>query len=400
MDLRSHSPYWLLKNGLISNYPSISQNHRADVIVMGAGITGALVAWHLVNAGFSVCVLDKRHAGMGSTAASTALLQYEIDTPLHELAGKVGYNDAVKAYWYCAEAIEKIGKIADRFNIQAAYKKRPSLQYASFKSHVGDLEKEYKLRKKEGFPVYWWDEPTIAGKMGFSAPAAIYSNLGAEVDAYLLCHQLLDSCQRMGACVYDNTEVTAINHFPRKVEVTTHQGLTVTGSHLVIACGYESQIYVPQKVETIHATYAMVSEPLPDWQPWFKNCLIWETADPYLYMRTTRDRRILVGGLDDEFYQPDKRDRRIPQKTKKLLAAFHQKFPDIPFVPDFQWAGAFAKTKDGLPYIGSIPERPRTSFALGFGGNGITFSLIAAEMIRDQLGGKKNPDQHIFRFNR
>jgi ribulose 1,5-bisphosphate synthetase/thiazole synthase len=83
MDLRSHSPYWLLKNGLISNYPSIQKDHRTEIAVMGAGITGALMAWHLCQAGFEVIIVDKRHVGMGSTAASTALLQYEIDTPLH-----------------------------------------------------------------------------------------------------------------------------------------------------------------------------------------------------------------------------------------------------------------------------------------------------------------------------
>lgn len=400
MDLRSHSPYWLLKNGLINSYPSIAEAGKTDVIVMGAGITGALVAWHLVNAGFAVTIIDRRHAGMGSTAASTALLQYEIDTPLHKLALKAGYAGAVKAYWYCADAVQRLRTLCDRFHMQAAYKKRPSLQYASFASHVKSLEKEYLLRRKEGFPVAWWDQNMIRDKIGFVAPAAIYSTIGAEVDAYLLCHLLLESCLRNGAVIYDNTAVTEIRHPRRSVEVTTQNGKKVTGKYLVIACGYESQKYIPQKVETIHATYATVSEPMPNQQPWYRSCLIWETADPYLYMRTTSDKRILIGGLDDDFYAPDKRDARIPQKTKKLVKAFAKKFPDIPFIPDFQWAGAFAKTKDGLPYIGSIRQRPRTYFALGFGGNGITFSMVAAQMICDHLAGKPNPDQAIFSFNR
>ena len=168
----------------------------------------------------------------------------------------------------------------------------------------------------------------------------------------------------------------------------------------MIASGYESQQYIPFKVQDLHATYAMVSEPMPDISMWYKRCLIWETAEPYMYMRTTTDQRVLVGGKDDDFYHPDKRDARIPVKTKQLINSFGKKFPSIPIKPDFQWSGTFASTKDGLPYIGTIRQRPNTFFALGFGGNGITFSLVAAEQITSCLSGNEDPDMKIFSFNR
>jgi ribulose 1,5-bisphosphate synthetase/thiazole synthase len=84
MNLHTNYPYWLLNSGIIKSYPSLSSAASADVVVIGAGISGALSAWHLCNAGYNVIVLEKRHAGMGSTAASTALLQYEIDTPMYD----------------------------------------------------------------------------------------------------------------------------------------------------------------------------------------------------------------------------------------------------------------------------------------------------------------------------
>jgi glycine/D-amino acid oxidase-like deaminating enzyme len=400
MDLRSPNPYWLLKNGLISNYPSIAQDEKTDIVVMGAGITGALCAWHLAKAGFSVIVCDKRHVGMGSTAASTALLQYEIDTPLRELITKVGAENAVRSYELCAYSIEAVEKIANNFEGAAGFRYRPSVQYASFKKDVSGLEEEYRLRKQNGFKVSWWDAEKVEDTLGFEAPAAIYSQLGAEIDAYRLTHHLLQSILRKDAKVFDNTAITHINHQKRSVELKTEQGFTIRAKHLVIACGYESQQYIPQKVETLHSTYAMVSEPLPEKDFWYRNCLIWETADPYLYLRTTTDKRILIGGLDDDFYSPEKRDARIPDKSKQLLASFQKKFPDIPFRIDFQWAGTFASTKDGLPYIGSIRQRPNTWFALGFGGNGITFSLLAAEQLTAAISGHPEPDMNIFSFNR
>ena len=57
-------------------------------------------------------------------------------------------------------------------------------------------------------------------------------------------------------------------------------------------------------------------------------------------------------------------------------------------------------TKDGLPYIGSLPGQRHTYFALGFGGNGITFSVIAGQIIAGLAGGKKDGIAGIFSFAR
>jgi glycine/D-amino acid oxidase-like deaminating enzyme len=128
--------------------------------------------------------------------------------------------------------------------------------------------------------------------------------------------------------------------------------------------------------------------------------LIWETARPYLYLRTTHDKRILIGGKDDGFSDPRKRDRALPAKAKALEQAFKKLFPNIHFRTDFKWAGTFASTKDGLPFIGSLPGKPHTYYALGFGGNGITFSVLAAQIITRMALGLQDDDARLFSFNR
>ncbi|MBT1709845.1 FAD-binding oxidoreductase [Fulvivirgaceae bacterium PWU5] len=400
MDLRSHAPFWLLKHGILNSYPSLPTSTRADVAIIGAGITGALMADHVCKAGFDVLMLDRRHAGHGSTAASTALLQYEIDTPLHKLISLVGQQHAVRSYTLCLEAIHRIGTIAGRFK-DVEFVRKPSFQFASFQKHVENLRKEYTLRRQHGIStVHWLEERDVRDKYTFAAPAGLLSRDGAELDCYHLTHALLSSNQRRGLRVYDNTEVVQIRHHKRSVELLTAGGHTVTARKLIICCGYESQRYLPKVIESQHSTYAIISEPFEEKNFWHRNSLIWETATPYLYMRTTSDKRILIGGKDDDFYQPDKRDSRIPQKRQQLEHAFRKLFPDIPFKTDFSWAGTFCGTKDGLPYIGSIRQRPHTYFALGFGGNGITFSVIAAAIVRDLLLGKSNPDSALFTFDR
>jgi glycine/D-amino acid oxidase-like deaminating enzyme len=401
MDIRTSEPYWLLKSGLLNVYPSLQEDLKVDFAIMGGGITGALIAYYLSQAGVKVVVCDRRHIGMGSTCASTGLLQYEIDTPLFELIDLVGEKHAVRSYHLCLEAIAKLGALTRKLKIDAEFEHKRSFYYASRKKDVPDqIEKEYEVRRKHGIDVELLEEQEIAKRFPFRAPAALLSNAGAQVDAYRLAQGLLQASLRNGAQVFDHTEITQIEQQPRGVLLRTAAGSTITVKKLVIANGYESYDYVPFNVIRLHATYAIVSEPLPQKQLWYQNCLIWETAMPYLYMRTTKDRRVLVGGRDEAFYSPNKRDKLLTRKTRDLVAAFGKKFPAIPLRVDFAWAGTFAETADGLPYIGSIKQRPHTYFALGFGGNGITFSQVAAEIIRDFAVGKKNDDAKIFAFER
>jgi glycine/D-amino acid oxidase-like deaminating enzyme len=72
----------------------------------------------------------------------------------------------------------------------------------------------------------------------------------------------------------------------------------------------------------------------------------------------------------------------------------------MPVDVDWIWGGTFGETRDGLPYIGTVPQFPHAYFALGYGGNGITFGYIAAELLVDLFSGRRNPDLEIFRFDR
>jgi glycine/D-amino acid oxidase-like deaminating enzyme len=400
MDLRSSSPFWLLNDGIPANYPSLRENINTDVAIIGAGITGALVAHHLFRAGFKVCVFDKRHVGTGSTAASTSLLQYEIDTPLHKLSKLVGEKNAVASYKLCLQSIDDLEKICNKLKAPVDFELKKSLQYASYKKDVTDLKTEFTLRKKNGIELNYLTEEDIKKKFGFYAPSGIFSEKGGQIDAYKLTHQLFIIDTAKGLNVFDNSEITGIENKKRSVRLTTANGNIITAKKLVIACGYESQKYLTKNVENLKSTYAIVSEPLDTNKIWYQNCIIWETADPYLYLRTTKDKRILIGGKDEKFSNALNRDSKIHVKTKLLEKSFAKLFPGIIFKTDFEWAGTFATTKDGLPYIGKISQRPHTYFALGFGGNGITYSLIAAQALTQSILGKKHEALELFSFDR
>lgn len=400
MDLKSGYPFWPIKHGLLHTYPRLQQDLRCDVVVIGGGITGALVAYHLIEAGLATVVLDKRHIAWGSTSATTALLQYEIDTPLHELIELVGEDHAVRSYLACLEAIDKIEALVNKLDNLCDFQHRPSLYVASYKSHVPALKREFAARKQQGIPLEWFDQQTVESYYGFSRPAALFSTAGAQVDAYQLTHTLLQAAMQQGLQVYDRTEVTQIDHSPRQLQLTTTGGMKVKARYLVFACGYEAQNYLKQPVAKLISTYALISEPMPIDAGWYHQSLIWESARPYLYMRTTDDGRVLVGGEDTDFRDPVRRDKLIPRKTARLQQKFQAMFPHLPLDVAFAWAGTFGETKDGLAYIDQSPDLPHSWFALGYGGNGITYSILAAEMIRDAIRQRPNPYADLFRFDR
>lgn len=400
MDLRTSENFWPIKNGLIESFPSLDQSIKCDIAIMGAGITGALMADKLCKLGFDVVVIDKRHSGFGSTSASTALLQYENDTPLRELIKKRGINHAVQSYRLCVESIKKLHKLCQK-HPEVEFNLRPSFQFSSYHSHLKDHQKEEELRRLYGISQTQWLDPADIKKIyGLNLLGGIYSLDGATIDPYQLTYRLLQAHLTRGLRVFDNTEVKEITHKTNGVILTCQNSEKITAKKLVIACGYESQKYIPKKVEIACTTYACISEIIDKKHFWHKESLLWETADPYIYLRTTSDGRIIIGGKDDSNHNPRQRDLNLVQKTKALEKSFKELFPHIPFKTDFSWAGFFCKTKDGLPYIGSIPERKNTYFALGFGGNGITYSQIASDIIADMICEKSNENIEIFSFNR
>ena len=400
MKLSSGYPLSLIKNGLLFSYPKLERDIKTDVLVLGGGISGALAAHYLIQEGIDCTVVDARTIGLGSTCASTSLLQYEIDTPLHQLIEMVGEKKAVRSYKLGVTAISKLAALAAKTGTRD-FEFKKSLYYAAYKKDISFLKKEFGSRKKYGFQVKWLDEDQVFKQFGFSSPGGILSDVAATTDAYLLTHRLLQYNINKGLKVYDRTQVVSIKHDRHNVQLKTQEKCIITAKKLVYATGYEVVDLISKPIVKLTSTYAIASEAFNSpIKPGKTDAVLWNTAKPYLYLRSTNDNRIIIGGRDEEFFSHFKRDKHIPAKTKQLQKDFKKIFPSIPFKTEFSWAGVFGSTKDGLPYIGTYKKLPNSFFALGFGGNGITFSQVAGEIIASLIKGKKNRDADIFSFDR
>ena len=399
MKLRSTETFWPLKSAMRYSYPSIDQDLNTEILIIGSGITGALIAYKLINEGKKVVLVDRRDICNGSTAASTALLQYEIDVPLHELIKLRGLECAVDSYKNGKQAIFDLRTIIDGIKSDCQFEFRKSIYYCSFKKDIPFLKHEFKTRKQYGLNVNWLEESDLK-KMGLHAMAAIESNTAAVMDPYRLANDLLHYCQENGMQIFDRTNITSIQNQKRKLVAHTENRHLITANHIIHCSGYESTETLTQKVVDLKSTYVIASEALPDVPNSFKNAVFWDTSKPYFYFRATEDNRIIMGGGDEEFKDPVRRDKLLPKKEQFLLRQFQKKFPDINFKIDYSWAGTFGETKDGLPYFGKPNPDKNEHYVLGFGGNGITFSVIGMNSILDSINNKKNKDLEYYRFGR
>ncbi|HKQ22822.1 MAG TPA: FAD-dependent oxidoreductase [Burkholderiales bacterium] len=394
-DLRTGTPFWLRRGDVRVASSPLSANLAVDVAVVGAGVSGAMVVDALLRAGKSVAVLDRRGPVRGSTPASTALLQFEIDQPLIHLARKIGYERAVRAYWRSATAVDFMrGRIAD-LGLRCGFRERQTVYLPGNVLNVSELKQEAAARVRVGLRSRFIGTGELRVLTGIEKAGAVLSSGAGEVDPASLVAGLWRSALSRGARIYAPTEVVHIDPGRAHVTLTTADGLAVRAKHSVFATGYELVKLIRPRGYKVISTWAMATVPQPR-RLWPSRCLIWEAADPYLYLRTTLDGRAIAGGEDEEFSNDEKRDALIPKKITAIRRKLGRLLPELDTKPEFTWAGCFGASATGLPAIGAIPGAPRCLAVMGYGGNGMTFSVIAAQVIQRAILGLPDPDADLF----
>jgi len=399
--VRSSGPYWLLRNGTGDARGPLRESLQCDVAVIGAGITGALVTDALIAPGRRIVVLDARDVAMGSTSATTALLQYEIDTHLTDLARLLDAPRAMRAYLACAASFEMLERRFPELLKLSNYRRRASLYLASDEEAVPALRAELEARRSIGFACEWLDRAGLERTTGCLRPGGIRSALGAELDPVRFTQAVMSGAERHGVTVFARSRVKHIEPHGDGLRLLTEDGPGIDAQHVVVCAGYEAHDFLSREWADIDNTFALVTEPLADPSRAHAMPLIWESARPYLYLRGTPDGRLMVGGADVPFRNPDARDLVLPRQIRRLEKSYRGLFGrDLPSVAH-AWGGSFASTEDGLPLIGAEPGgHPRVLFALCLGGNGITYSVHAAEMIREHVEGRPHPLDDVFGFGR
>lgn len=398
-DLRSSGSPW--QAGSATKVKTRRQPSSAayDIAIIGAGVTGAFAAAALIGLGKSVVIFDRRGPAAGSTSASTALIQWEIDQPLTKLAEKLGEREAVAAYRSSLDGVMSLRRTILVHNIACDWVDRTALTITGDAMGRRALAEELKLRRKFGFPSHWMDGADLKAAYGIDRTAALINGFNGELHPRKLTCGLLTRAVADGMELVAPADVTEIHPSSRGVRLSLGSGREVEVAKLIVCAGYEALPQIPKHLYRLISTWALATEPLAAEEMLPARPIVWEQSDPYLYLRTTVDNRIIAGGEDADFNSPDKRDALIPRKTAAILKKLKALLPSFRGKPAYAWAGTFADSPTGLPTIGPVPGMPNVFTTLGSGGNGITFSAIAADIAREWVMGRRHKDLPLYKFS-
>ncbi|WP_075293254.1 NAD(P)/FAD-dependent oxidoreductase [Pararhizobium arenae] len=397
-DLRAGRAPWGYQGRRPSSEP-LAQSIKTDVLVVGGGITGSMVAQHLSSRNLQVVIADRERPGLGSTAASTAMLLWEIDKSLAQLSELYGFERAASIYRRSLAAMGGLTKLVTELRLDCRFVQRPTLYIAGPEASERSLLEEHRLRARAGLPGDYLDQSSLRTNFGINRAESLHSPGAAEADPLLMSWGLLGHAIASGAKMID-AEITGYDHGAQRVHAVTDNGFEIEARHVVLATGYSMPDFVDNDLHRTVSSYAIATGPQPQKGLWPNGALIWEASEDYLYARTTSDGRIVVGGEDDDIMDPDRRSGKIPSKARILEEKLAQLWPAAQPAAEYSWSGAFGETVDGLPLIGPVPAMPRILAAYGYGGNGITFSFMASRMLAAMIAGDRQDGFELFALDR
>ncbi|RWM06960.1 FAD-binding oxidoreductase [Mesorhizobium sp.] len=397
LDLRSGTPVWSAYRSPSVPMGRLARDVKSDVLIVGMGISGAMMAEALTRDALSVICIDRRGPLQGSTAATTALVQFEIDQPLTKLSKMIGGAAAQQAWRRSRLAVINLeGRIAE-LCIRCSQVSTQSLYLAGTTLGPMDLRKEAEARRRAGIGASFLIRARLRDEFGIDRGGAILSHDNLALDPRKLTAGLLLAALNKKARLYAPAEAMAIEDNRLGVVVVTRQGPTITARHLILTTGYELLDVVPAVSHKVISTWAIATRQQPA-KIWPGAAMIWEASDPYLYVRATADGRVICGGEDEDFTDEERRNALTDKKAAQLSNKLKRIFPLLDTKAEFAWSGSFGAIGTGLPIIGALPDHPRIHAVMGYGGNGILFSQIASEVVSASIKGGEDTDADLFAF--
>jgi glycine/D-amino acid oxidase-like deaminating enzyme len=374
------------------------------VAIVGGGMTGALVAHAFASAGISTILLEASDVGRGSTASSSALLLQEPDLELTELTHRYGLRRSRRIWQMSRDSVQALVMLLRRLRIACDLQRRDAVYYATDAAAVTRLRSEYELRASCGFEGTWLGPGALRRATGITGRGAIRTHGSAQFDPYRACLGVLRAAVATGAQVFERSHVRRIVAGRDRVRLWTREGM-LESERVVIATGYATSQLRPLAGRfRMYRTYVLATEPTSDQdrrELGLSDVMVWDTERPYHYARWTPDQRLLMGGGDRPVRPGVRRRQQFAAAAGALRAYFETRLPAVSALKtEFAWEGLFATTPDTLPYIGPHRRYPRHWFALGYGGNGMTFGFLAARLLLERWQRTMSGDHALFEFGR
>jgi glycine/D-amino acid oxidase-like deaminating enzyme/nitrite reductase/ring-hydroxylating ferredoxin subunit len=365
--------------------PHLGSNTAADVCVIGAGIAGLTTAYHLLEAGKSVVVLERESLHGGQTILTSAHLSAALDDRYFRLARLHGEDGAGLAAESHGWAVGEVERIVTKESIDCDFLRVNGYLFLGAGDSEDLLEKEQKACHEAGLSgvrlLRSHESPL------FSVGAALKFPGQARFHPGKYLAGLASAIERKGGRIFVHTEATEIEGV-NTLEVNTNRAFHVICDTLVVATNVPFVDRVTLQTKMAPYRSYVVGIALADTQ--LDLSLFWDTSDPYHYVRSCSDtdgeQILLVGGEDHRTGQDQ------PEDAHQNLVEWAKNRMGVDGEVRYHWSGQILEPHDGLAFIGKNPgDRENMLVVTGTSGSGLTYGTMAGKILTDTILGRDNP---------
>jgi glycine/D-amino acid oxidase-like deaminating enzyme len=399
---------------------------QTGALVVGGGLTGCLSAYLLAAAGVDVVLLEADRIGRGATAFSSGWIAEDPGVPFLDVERAIGRRAARRAFQAWRRAALDFTSLLKRLDIKCHLDGHPSVTVAATSEQLARLKKDQKARKDAGLDATLLNTRAIGNELALDAMAGLRSKAGGTIDPYRACVGLAAAAIDRGARFYENSPVQRIRFTRKTIDVFTAAG-PIRAERVVIATGMPGELFSAlARHFWFQTNYMVLTDPVPakirqqirsakasrsneasrsnkasrSNEAWRSTTFRDSAAPPHI-VRWVGDDRVLIGGADAETPPPRLRDKVLVQRTGQLMYELSTLYPDISGIqPAYGWAADYARTVDGLPYIGAHRNYPFHLFAFGDSSHSITGSYLASRIVLRQYSDEMDPADEVFGFHR
>ena len=400
-------------------FDKLTEDTNADVCIVGSGIAGLSAAYELVSSGSRVVMLEARDVLSGESGRTSGHLSNLLDDGYSQIATKHGQQGAKLAAESHTWALRRVGEVSKKLGIECEYRKLPGYQVSQYPKgepqhddDVEELKQEVEKAKELGIAASFKDDFAIRGWDGSidQRDAAIFEEQATFHPTKYMVGVLKWLAEQPNFSCYTHSRVVSVEEKgieilgigSKDVRVSTQDGHTITCKNALQAtCVPLQKLSVVAQMEFFR-TYCIALRVPKDY---VEDCLIYDQADPYKYVRFTncdeKDDYLVVGGCDHKVGQEQEdgrfaelerwvRERFVKAGSVSALCECHGDHYLTLYQVDYKWSGQIFEPVDYVAFIGLNQGNKHIYIITGDAGNGLTHGVLGGKIVADEINGIEN----------
>ena len=377
--------------------------YTADVVIVGAGLTGAVTAYLCAKAGYSTLVLEADRVGLGASGRSGGVLASEPDQPFREVVERLGLKHARQAFTLWAEGAVEGAALLKRLKIPCAAMPAETLALP-WRESERELLKEHQAKADAGLDGAWVSRTAVQRAVKLDAEGGRKTKGALLIDPYAATLGMLRAAVTAKAKVYEKTKVSKVT-FDRKVaRVMAGKAVITTGNVVITTNVATAETKQLQRHVAVRQRFHVLTEPLTAAMRktmFPEGALLVDARRPQRRLRWTADGRLLISGGDQKALGAAALDAARTHQTNELMYETLLMYPSIyGLKPEFGWESSYGHTLDGLPCIGPHRFFPHHLLALAGSADSLTEAFLAARILLRGVQGKPEKSDEAFSWKR